>query len=312
MFDLLFLGTAATTPTAERSLPALLVSFGSRRILVDCGEGTQRQIMRSGIGLRNLSHVLLTHGHLDHVLGLGGLIATLALYGLDGRLVIAGGPATLRYVRGYLENGVWAGEDAPIPLDFAALQPGPVAEDGRVRVSCFPVRHGPTDSLGYLFEVPPRRHLQADRLDALGVPDGPLRRALAEGQAVTLPGGGRLEPEAVLGPPDGGIRLAVVGDTEETESLVDRVRGVDALVIEATFLEEDAGMARQRDHLTAADAARLAARAGIDMLLLTHISGRYAPGAVEAEARAIFPRTRVVDDLDRVTVPAPGRRRDAS
>ncbi len=174
-------------------------------------------------------------------------------------------------------------------------------------VSCFPVRHRGTASLGYRFETNPRRHLRADRLGALGVPSGPLRARLAAGEPVVLADGRQIDPETVHGELAAGASLAVVGDAEDIESLVAPVRGADALVIEATFLEADAALAAERGHLTAAEAGRLGAAAGVGALYLTHISGRYDPAAVAEEASRFFPDVRVMNDLDHVAVAATAR-----
>jgi ribonuclease Z len=307
MFDLTFLGTAASTPSAERGLPAVLVGAGSARFLIDCGEGTQRQLLRAGSGFRRLGHVLLTHAHLDHVLGLGGLIATLGLFDVRNRLNICGSRETLRFVERYLAS-LYPLPRAPVPLQFVELQPGPVLANREFAVTCFPVRHRGTESLGYRFDAIPRRHLRADRLAALGAPSGPWRAQLAAGEAVVLPDGRRVEPESVLGPAAAGISLAVVGDAEEVESLSAPVSGADALVIEATFLEADAALAAERGHLTAAQAGRLAAAAEVGALYLTHVSGRYDPADIAAEAGRFFPNVPVANDFDRVTVAAPSRR----
>jgi ribonuclease Z len=307
MFDLTFLGTAASTPSAERGLPAVLVGAGSARFLIDCGEGTQRQLLRAGSGFRRIGYVLLTHAHLDHVLGLGGLIATLGLFDVRQTLRICGSRETLRFVERYLAS-LYPLPRAPVPLQFVELQSGPILANRGFAVTCFPVRHRGTESLGYRFDAIPRRHLRADRLAALGVPSGPLRAQLAAGEAVVLSDGRRVEPESVLGPAAAGISLAVVGDAEEVESLIARVSGADALVIEATFLEADAALAAERGHLTAAQAGHLAAAAQVGALYLTHISGRYDPADVAAEAARFFPNVTVANDFDRVTVAAHSRR----
>src|SRR5437763_6832123 len=214
MFELTFLGTAASTPSAERGLPALLVSAGSRRFLIDCGEGTQRQILRAGVGFRRLGHVLLTHAHLDHVLGLAGLIATLGLLDVRGELEICGSAETVEFVERYL-SALWPQRQAPVPLRFVALEPGPVLDGRGFRLSCFAVRHRGTQSLGFRFDELPRRHLRPEVLETLGVAEGPLRGQLAAGNPVTLPDGRRVEPKAVLAPAIPGASLAVIGDTEE-------------------------------------------------------------------------------------------------
>jgi ribonuclease Z len=232
MFDITFLGTAASTPSAERGLPAVLVGAPSARFLP--GRLRRRHpasaITRAGSGLRRLGHVLLTHAHLDHVLGLGGLIATLGLFDVRQGLSIYGSGETLRFVEQYLAS-LYPLPRAPVPLQFIELQPGPVLSSREFSVTCFPVRHRGTASLGYRFDATPRRHLRADRLAALGVPSGPLRARLAAGEAVVLPDGRTIEPEAVLGPPAVGVSLAVVGDAGEVEALVGPVSGADALVI---------------------------------------------------------------------------------
>ena len=171
------------------------------------------------------------------------------------------------------------------------------------------MEHRGTESLGFLFEEEARRPLLADRLDALGVPAGPERAALASGRPVVLADGRRIAPEMVQGPAVAGAKLAIVGDTEEIASLVAPVRRADTLVIEATFLERDVVLARSRGHLTAAAAARLAREAEIGELLLTHISGRYKPDEILAEATSLFPRVGLAADFDRVSVAGPAGRR---
>jgi ribonuclease Z len=275
MFELVFLGTAAAVPSAERGLPALLVAKGSRRFLIDCGEGTQRQLMRAGLGFRGLTHVLLTHAHLDHVLGLAGLLATFALYRVDGTIEIVGSDETLAFVGRYLADTI--GPEREGAYRLRAISPGPVLLREGWRLDAFAVAHRGTASLGFRFQDEPRHPLISDRLDALGVPAGPERALLAQGRPVVLADGRHIMPEMVQGAPVPGTALAIVGDTEEIAGLVEPVRGADALVIEATFLDRDAALAHARGHLTAAAAGRLARDAEIGELFLTHISGRYRP-----------------------------------
>lgn len=301
MFDVTFLGTAATTPSAERGLPALLVGAGSERFLIDCGEGTQRQLLRAGAGFRRLGHVLLTHAHLDHVLGLAGLLSTLALFDLRDEVAICGSGETMRFVEQYL-GGIWGRGRAPVALRLVTLEPGPVLAGRDYRVRCFPVRHRGSESLGYRFETLPRRHLDPVRLAALAVPSGPLRAALARGESIDLPDGRRVEPEMVQERAAPGASVAIIGDIEETESVTEAVAGASALVIEATFLDADAALAARRGHLTAGQAGRLAAAAGIGALYLTHLSGRYEAAAVAAEAGRYFPNVTAMNDLDHVTL----------
>jgi ribonuclease Z len=300
MFDLVFLGTAAAVPSADRGSPALLVICGPARFLVDCGEGTQRQLMRARLGFRGLAHVLLTHLHLDHVAGLAGLLATRRLFQIDDPIEIIGSTETVGFARRYLSATI--GSDVEAGYRLRAVTPGPVLDRSGWRLAAFPVAHRGTESLGYLFQGTERRPLRADRLAAFGVPEGPERAALARGEPVTLADGRRIAPEMVQGPSVAGAKLAVVGDAEETASLAEPVRRADALVIEATFLERDRALARARGHLTAAAAARLARDAEVGELLLTHISGRYQTREILAEATELFPRVRVAADFDRVSV----------
>jgi ribonuclease Z len=300
MFALTFLGTSASVPSAERNHPALLVEASGTRILIDCGEGTQRQLLRSGAGFRRLDRILLTHAHLDHVLGIPGLFSTLGLRQTSDVMTIHGGEGTLDIVIRMLA-GLWGAGRAPIPVAFAPLAEGQVIDAGEFTIDCFPVRHRDTDSFGFVFQSPARRRLRPDRLIALGVPDGPLRGELAAGRPVVL-ADRTVDPEDILGPPSGGRKLVVIGDTETTEGLSQYVAGANMMVIEATFLDRDAPTARNYGHLTAAEAAFFAATNNVGQLVLTHMSGRYEDEEILAEAAKIFPSTRIAADFDRIVV----------
>jgi len=302
MFDLVFLGTSAAVPSAERGSPALYIGRGPDRFLVDCGEGTQRQLMRARLGFRGLRHILLTHLHLDHVAGLAGLVATRALFGIEDPIEIIGSDETVTYVGRYLALTVGRGRAAGYRL--CAVEPGPVRSWPRWGLEAFAVRHRGTQSLGYRFTEETRVPLLPGRLAELGVPDGPSRRELAEGRSVELADGRQIAPEMVRGAPVAGAKLVVIGDVEDVASLTPPAHGADALVVEATYLDRDAALARSHGHLTAATAARLARDAGVGELLLTHISGRYPPEEILAEAAALFSRARVVADFDRISVGA--------
>jgi ribonuclease Z len=301
MFALTFLGTSASVPSAERNHPGLLVEAGSHRILVDCGEGTQRQLLRSGAGFRRLDRLLLTHGHLDHVLGIPGLFSTLRPRTSADVMTIHASPATLEIVVRMLA-GLWGEGRAPIPLELVPLATGQVMDEGEFTIACFPVRHRNTDSFGFSFESRARRHLRPDRLAALGVPDGPVRKELAEGRPATLADGRTIAPEGVLGQPEQRRKLVIVGDAENTEGLAELVRGADLLVIEATFLDRDAVIARDYGHLTAGEAAALAAMCDVKQLVLTHISGRYTDEDLLAEAKQTFPSSRIAMDFDQIVI----------
>jgi ribonuclease Z len=300
-FELLFLGTSAAVPARERGLSAVLVGCGRERLLIDCGEGTQRQLLRAAAGFRGLSTVLLTHAHLDHVLGLAGLVATLDLFDGPPAIDILGSPQTIGFVRDYLATTVGPERDGG-SYRLAAVAPGRVLTRKGWHLDAFAVRHRGTQSLGWRFAGEPHLPLLPERLAALGVPEGPERAALARGTAVVLADGRQISPEEVQGPVAPGTVLAIVGDCEETGSLDAAVADAAALVIEATFLEPDAALARARGHLTAAAAGRLARRTGVGELLLTHISGRYDTAAIRAEAAQEFPRVRICADFDRFAI----------
>jgi ribonuclease Z len=301
MFDLTFLGTSASVPSAERNHPGLLVEAGQHRIMIDCGEGTQRQLLRSGAGFRRLDRLLLTHAHFDHVLGIPGLFSTLRLRQSTEIMTIHGSPGTLDVVARMLA-GLWGEGRAPIPLELIPLATGPVLDASDFTIDCFPVRHRDTDSFGFCFESRARRHLRPERLAALQVPDGPVRKELAEGRPISLGDGRSIDPDDVLGPAEGGRKMVIVGDAQTTDGLAEHVRDADLLVIEATFLERDAAIARDYGHLTAAEAAALAVEGNVGQLVLTHISGRYPDADILAEATRTFPNSRVASDFDRIAI----------
>lgn len=298
MFEILFLGTSASAPSAKRGLSAQIVKHDEYRFLVDCGEGTQRQILQSGIGFKQLTRILLTHGHLDHILGLGGLMSTFMRWEAIEELEIFGGRMTLDRVRVLINEVVLRGQKPPMSLHFREIGPGLVFEADNFTVTAFPVTHRGPDCLGYLFEEKARRPFLNERATELGVPFGPERRLLVEGSSITLADGRVISPEDVLGPLQRGTKLMVVGDTGRTDDLLEPAQEADALVIESTYLDEEADMARQFSHMTARGAAELAKRAGVKQLILTHISRRYREKDVLAEAQSVFPNTVVARDFD--------------
>ncbi len=298
MFELLFLGTSASAPSAKRGLSAMIVKHDEYRFLIDCGEGTQRQILQSGVGFRHLTRVLLTHGHLDHILGLGGLLSTFLRWEAIDELEIFGGRSTLDRVHDLLYGVVLRGNQPPMPLQFREIKAGTFLEAADFTLSAIPVTHRGPDCLGYVFEEKSRRPFLPAKADELGVPFGPERRDLVEGKTLTLANGRQVTPEDVLGPLQKGVKLVVIGDAGRTDDLVEPCMDADALVIEATYLNDAAEMAHDFSHLTAQQAAELAVQARVKRLFLTHISRRYREKDVQKEAAAVHPNVSVARDFD--------------
>ena len=297
MFELVFLGTSASAPSVHRGLSSAVVLHKEYRFLVDCGEGTQRQLLRSGLGFRRLDRILLTHGHLDHILGLGGIASTFGRWEAVEEIEIWGGRWALDRVERLMEV-VFGPHRRPLEIEFCDIEPGVLMEDDTFVLSAFPVLHRGPGCFGFLFEEKSRRPFLAEKAARMGVPMGPERGRLVRGEAITLVDGTVVHPEDVLGPEQPGARLAFVGDAATTRGLQSIVQGVDALVIEATYIHSEAALAREYGHLTARRSAELARDAGVHALILTHLSRRYAERDVFAEARAAFPNTFVARDFD--------------
>ncbi|MCS7248208.1 MAG: ribonuclease Z [Anaerolineales bacterium] len=298
MFELIFLGTSASAPSVHRGLSSQVVIHEEHRFLIDCGEGTQRQILISGLGFKRLNRILITHSHLDHILGLAGLLSTFMRWETIERLEIYGGKTTLERIYDLLFGVVLRGNRPPMELHLIPITAGRFFETERFTITAVPIQHRSADSFGYLFEEKPRRPFLNEKAEALGVPPGPWRRELVQGKSVTLPDGRLIYPDQVLGEERRGTRIVHIGDVGRTDNLVEVCQDVDALVIEATYLEAEAQMAAQFSHLTAAQAAQLAVAINAGQLILTHISRRYRERDVLQEACAIFPNTVVARDFD--------------
>jgi ribonuclease Z len=301
--DVVFLGTSGSMPTAKRALPATLVRRGGDRLLFDCGEGTQRQLLRSDVGLIELEEVFLTHFHADHYLGLPGMLKTFALRGREIPLTVYG-PRGLRALFGTLERvfGRLTYEVTTMELESGEV----LGRDG-YRIETFDVDHG-VSAVGYALveEVRPGR-FDVDVATSLGVPDGRERGVLQRGESVTLADGRVVAPSEVLGEPRAGRRVVIAGDTAPAASVVDAATGADLLVHEATFLADELERARETKHSTAGGAALVAQEAGVKLLALTHVSTRYFGHQVVEEASQLFPATVVPRDFDLVAIPFPER-----
>jgi ribonuclease Z len=297
--DLVFFGTAGSMPTATRAPSAILARRGGDRLLFDCGEGTQRQMLRSTVGLIDLREIFLTHYHADHYLGLPGMLKTFALRGREVPIQIFGPPgltelfSALRRIFGKLSY----------EYELVTLQPGDTVERGDYKLETFAPNHG-LAALGYaIVEEPRPGRFDVEAADALQIPVGPERGTLQRGDSVTLTDGRVVTPDLVLGEARPGRKVVLAGDTAPSPSVVEAARGADVLVHEATFLEDERERARETMHSTAADAAEVAREAEVGLLVLTHVSNRYFGPEVENEARAIFPDVVVPRDFDAVEVP---------
>jgi ribonuclease Z len=297
--DLVFLGTSGSMPTPLRAPTALLVRRGGERLLFDCAEGTQRQLLVSAVGLIELREVFLTHYHADHYLGLPGMLKTFALRGRELPITIYGPPGlrdlftSLRRIFGRLTY----------PYDLVEVVPGDLLARDGYHLRTFEVAHG-VSAVGYALHEDARPgRFDVAVADSLGVPAGPARGALQAGESVTTPAGRLVAPVEVLGPPRAGRTVVITGDTAPCPPVVDAAAGADVLVHEATFLKDEHQRARETAHSTATDAATVARDADVGLLALTHLSNRYSGRDAAREAREVFAETVVPRDFDIIDVP---------
>jgi ribonuclease Z len=299
--DVIFVGTAGSAPTAARGLPALLVRRGGDRLLFDCGEGTQRQLLRS-IGLIDLEEIFVTHFHADHFLGLPGMLKTFALRGRERPLTVYGPPG-LRSLFNAIRPIV-----GRVMFDVALVELEPNEElrrDG-YRIAAFETDHR-VRAYGYaLVEEERLGRFDQQRARELGVRPGPDFGRLHRGEPV-VGASGEVRPEQVVGPARPGRKLVLAGDTAPSRMTAAAAHGADLLVHEATFGHEEADRAKETGHSTARQAAELASEAQVKLLALTHVSQRYAGPELRDEAREVFEKTIVPRDFDRVDIPFPER-----
>jgi ribonuclease Z len=297
--SLFFLGTAGSVPSARRGLPSLLVLRGGERLLFDCGEGTQRQLLRS-VGLVDLDSVFITHFHADHWLGLPGMLKSFALRDRTAPLTVYG-PAGLGELMGAMR--VVYGRRLPYALTLVELEPWEEVERSGYRIAAIPVNHGNRAARAYAL-VEDERPGEFDPVVAarLGVTPGPDFGRLQRGETVA-----GVRPEQVMGAPRRSRKVVISGDTAPCETLAFAAHQADVLVHEATFAEDERDRARETFHSTAGQAATIAKEAEVELLAITHVSSRYAGGEVRDEARAVFANTEAPKDFDAIEVPFPER-----
>jgi len=290
-----FLGTAASRPTVERNVSAIALVREGETMLFDCGEGTQRQMMRYGISLI-LGDIFFTHFHADHVLGVIGLMRTMQMQARTEPLSVWGPKGLSRFLQ---QASVFTGERLGYPITITEVEPGaPIARQG-YSILPFAAAHRGATAVGYaLIEDVRLGRFHPELARARGVPEGPLWGDLHRGRTVTLPDGQTVDPADFVGPNRPGRRIVITGDTRPCETTVEAARDADLLVHEATFAEEEAPRALETGHSTAREAATVAQQAGVRRLILTHVSARYSrdTSELEREASAVFPGTIVARD----------------
>ena len=302
MLTVTFLGTGAACPSVDRNVSALAVAREGETLLFDCGEGTQRQMMRYGVSF-GLGDIFFTHFHADHVIGVIGLLRTMSLQGRSERLRLWGPRGAARALKRAEEFGM---DRLTFGIDIIELEPGQRVERTDYAIVPFPVDHRGARAVGYaLVEEDRKGRFNPELARELGVPEGPLWGEIHRGRPVTLPDGRVIEPEVLVGRPRPGRKLVLTGDTRPCAATIEAARGADLLVHEATFGDEEAARAVETGHSTAREAAAVALEAGAGTLVLTHFSARYSrdAGDLGREARELFERTIVGRDGMEVEIP---------
>ncbi len=306
--EITFLGTSSGVPTRHRNVSSVAVRLPQKAEfwLLDCGEGTQHQLLRSDLKVSQLTRIFITHLHGDHIYGLMGLLASIGLSATPHRIDIYG-PAGLDE---YLHCcGRSSHTHLPYPVKVHTVQPGVIYQGLDYQVLCAPLKHR-IPAFGYRIEERDAPgHFDVDRAVSLGIPAGPLYGRLKRGEEISLPDGRRIRGADLCGPPQTGRKIAYCTDTVFSQGAVELAEDVDVLIHEATFAHQDEELAYQRLHSTTTMAAQTALLARVQQLILTHFSPRYAPGnALQLadllrEAQAIFPRTILAQDFLTYQVP---------
>jgi ribonuclease Z len=300
--SLRLLGTSASRPTVERNVSSVAVVREGETLLFDCGEGTQRQMMRYGVAF-SLEDIFFTHFHADHLIGLIGLTRTMALQGRTEPLRLWGPKGASRVLRAAERFGA---DRLTFDVPITELDPGtPVKRDGYAIVP-YATDHGGASALGYaIVEEERRGRFNPDLARSLGIPEGPLWGRIHRGEAITLDDGRTIEASVLVGERRRGRRLVITGDTRPSPETIEIARDADVLVHEATFGDEEAERAIETGHSTAREAATVAAAARVRRLVLTHFSARYSrdPGDLEREARTVFPNITIARDGMEIEIP---------
>ncbi len=297
-----FLGTSAARPTVERNVSSVALVREGETLLFDCGEGTQRQMMRYGVGF-SMQEIFFTHFHTDHLLGLVGLTRTMSLQGRTDTLKLYGPPGGLKALRACIAFG---GERLTFPVEIAELEGGAILDRKDYAIHAIAADHRGASALGYaMIEKTRLGRFNPDAAREIGIPEGPLWGQLHRGLSVTLPDGRVIDASTLVGQPRAGRKVVISGDTRPTQALRDVALGSHILVHEATFGDDEAERAIETGHSTAREAALLARDADVRRLLLTHFSARYSrdPGELVSQAQSVFPQTVAARDGLEIDVP---------
>jgi len=289
------LGTAGGVPTADRSLPSIALVRKGETLLFDCGEGTQRQMIKAGISPCGRMKIFITHLHGDHVVGLFGLLQTMNLLNRDKELNVYGPEGLAHLIRDVLKN---IAAEPKFKLDIHEVGEGIVCEEEEYVIKAVWAEHSKPNLAYALIEKEYPGKFYPEKARKLGIPEGPLWAKLKRGEEIMLDNGRIIRPEQVVGPAKPGIKIVYTGDTAPCNSVIELSKGADLLIHESTFDESLLSKAIEDRHSTAAQAAKVACEAGVKKLLLTHISARYQDaGILEKEAKGIFPEVEVAKDL---------------
>jgi len=299
--QIIFLGTAASIPTPTRALSAVAVKRKGELLLFDCGEGTQRQMVQAKIGFNRKTRIFITHMHGDHVLGLPGILQTMSLLGRERPVHVYGPKGTAAFIGAMIETVQFS---VGFPVEVQEVEEGVICREKEYEVHSAWAEHS-VQSLAYaLIEKPRPGRFHTERATSLGVPKGPSWSKLQRGENVELSDGRVIRPEDVLGPSRPGRKIVYGGDTRPSDNIAELAKGADVLIHEATFAENLAERAEEDLHSTPGEAALIAKKAHVKLLVLTHISSRYGDASVLLEeAKKNFPKVMVAEDFMRIDVP---------